>query len=41
MTAALLPLPWLKFVICVAPIGLAGLVLTRYGDVIAHLTVGQ
>lgn len=37
MTAALL-LPWLKFVICVALIGVAGPVLTRYGDIIAHLT---
>ncbi|MGN6581499.1 MAG: sodium:calcium antiporter [Bordetella sp.] len=31
-------LPWLKFVICVAMIGLAGPVLTRYADTIAHLT---
>lgn len=31
-------LPWLKFVICVAMIGLAGPVLTRYADTIAQLT---
>lgn len=31
-------LPWLKFAACVAAIGLAGPMLTRYGDVIAQLT---
>ncbi len=31
-------LPWLKFALCVALIGLAGPVLTRYGDIIARLT---
>ena len=36
MTAILLP--WLKFAICVLLIGVAGPVLTRYGDVIARLT---
>lgn len=36
MTATLLP--WLKFAVCVAMIGLAGPVLTRNGDVIARLT---
>jgi cation:H+ antiporter len=36
MTAALLP--WLKFAICVLLVGVAGPVLTRYGDVIARLT---
>ncbi|WP_137042774.1 sodium:calcium antiporter [Pseudolabrys sp. FHR47] len=36
MTALLLP--WLKFVLCVAAIGFAGPMLTRYGDVIAQLT---
>lgn len=30
--------PWLKFAVCAALIGLAGPVLTRYGDVIARLT---
>jgi cation:H+ antiporter len=30
--------PWLEFAICVALIGLAGPVLTQYGDVIARLT---
>ncbi|OYX75596.1 MAG: cation transporter [Rhizobiales bacterium 32-66-11] len=36
MTATLLP--WLKFAVCAALIGLAGPALTRYGDVIARLT---
>jgi cation:H+ antiporter len=36
MTAALLP--WLKFAVCAGLIGVAGPVLTRYGDVIARLT---
>jgi cation:H+ antiporter len=36
MTATLLP--WLKFALCVALIGLAGPVLTQYGDIIARLT---
>jgi len=36
MTATLLP--WLKFAVCTALIGLAGPALTRYGDVIARLT---
>jgi cation:H+ antiporter len=36
MTATLLP--WLEFAICVLLIGLAGPVLTRYGDVISRLT---
>jgi cation:H+ antiporter len=36
MTATLLP--WLKFAVCTGLIGLAGPVLTRYGDVIARLT---
>jgi cation:H+ antiporter len=36
MTAMLLP--WLKFAICVVLIGLAGPVLTQYGDIIARLT---
>jgi cation:H+ antiporter len=36
MTAVLLP--WLKLAICAAAIGLAGPLLTRYGDVIARLT---
>lgn len=31
-------LPWLKFAICVALIGLAGPALTRNGDIIARLT---
>jgi cation:H+ antiporter len=31
-------LPWLKFAVCAALIGVAGPVLTRYGDVIARLT---
>lgn len=31
-------LPWLKFAACVAAIGVAGPMLTRYGDVIAQLT---
>ena len=31
-------LPWLKFALCVALIGVAGPLLTRYGDVIARLT---
>ncbi len=30
--------PWLEFAICVALIGLAGPVLTQYGDLIARLT---
>lgn len=36
MTTVLMP--WLKFAICAAAIGLAGPVLTHYGDVIARLT---
>jgi cation:H+ antiporter len=36
MTAALLP--WLEFALCATLIGLAGPVLTHYGDVIARLT---
>jgi cation:H+ antiporter len=36
MTATILP--WLKFAACAALIGLAGPVLTYYGDVIARLT---
>jgi cation:H+ antiporter len=36
MTATLLP--WLKFALCVALIGLAGPALTRNGDIIARLT---
>lgn len=36
MTAALLP--WLKFALCTALIGLAGPALTHHGDVIARLT---
>jgi len=36
MTAILLP--WLKFAACAALIGLAGPVLTYYGDIIARLT---
>jgi cation:H+ antiporter len=36
VTAAIIP--WLKFALCVALIGMAGPVLTRYGDVIARLT---
>jgi cation:H+ antiporter len=36
MTAVLLP--WLKFALCAAMIGLAGPVLIRYGDIIARLT---
>jgi cation:H+ antiporter len=36
MTATLLP--WLKFAVCAALIGVAGPALTRYGDVIARLT---
>ena len=36
MTALLLP--WLKFAVCAALIGMAGPVLTHYGDVIARLT---
>jgi cation:H+ antiporter len=36
MTAILLP--WLKFAFCVLLIGLAGPVLTQYGDIIARLT---
>jgi cation:H+ antiporter len=36
MTAVLIP--WLKFAACVAMIGLAGPLLTYYGDVIARLT---
>ncbi|MDA9467016.1 sodium:calcium antiporter [Bradyrhizobium sp. CCBAU 53415] len=35
MTAAL---PWLEFALCAIAIGLAGPVLTQYGDVIARLT---
>lgn len=31
-------LPWLKFAVCAALIGLAGQVLTRYADTIARLT---
>lgn len=30
--------PWLKFAVCAALIGLAGPVLTHYGDIIARLT---
>jgi cation:H+ antiporter len=30
--------PWLEFALCVALIGLAGPVLTQYGDIIARLT---
>lgn len=36
MTAMILP--WLKFALCVLPIGLAGPELTRYGEIIARLT---
>jgi cation:H+ antiporter len=36
MTATLLP--WLKFAVCAALIGVAGPVLTQYGDIIARLT---
>ncbi|HVZ50999.1 MAG TPA: hypothetical protein VG986_03470 [Pseudolabrys sp.] len=36
MTATLLP--WLKFAVCTALIGLAGPALTRYSDIIARLT---
>jgi len=36
MTATLLP--WLKFAVCVVLIGMAGPVLTQYGDIIARLT---
>jgi cation:H+ antiporter len=36
MTAVMLP--WLKFAICAGMIGLAGPVLTQYGDIIAGLT---
>jgi cation:H+ antiporter len=36
MTAMLLP--WLKFAFCVLLIGLAGPVLTQYGDIISRLT---
>src|SRR3972149_1556426 len=36
MTATLLP--WLKLMACAALIGIAGPVLTRYGDMIARLT---
>ena len=36
MTATLVP--WLKFAACAALIGMAGPVLTHYGDVIARLT---
>ena len=36
MTATLLP--WLKFAACAALIGMAGPVLTHYGDVIARQT---
>jgi cation:H+ antiporter len=36
VSAALLP--WLKFALCAALIGMAGPVLTQYGDVIARLT---
>jgi cation:H+ antiporter len=36
MTAVLLP--WLKFAVCAALIGMAGPVLTHYGDIIARLT---
>jgi len=31
-------LPWLKFAVCAALIGMAGPVLTQYGDIIARLT---
>ena len=36
MTAVILP--WLKFAVCAALIGVAGPVLTRYADIIARLT---
>jgi len=36
MTATLLP--WLKFAVCAALIGMAGPVLAQYGDIIARLT---
>jgi cation:H+ antiporter len=36
MSAAVVP--WLEFVICAALIGIAGSVLTRYGEIIARLT---
>jgi cation:H+ antiporter len=36
MTATILP--WLKFAICAALIGIAGPALTHYGDIIARLT---
>jgi cation:H+ antiporter len=36
MTSTLLP--WLKFAVCAAMIGVAGPLLSRYGDVIARLT---
>ncbi|HZD90393.1 MAG TPA: hypothetical protein VE224_09865, partial [Pseudolabrys sp.] len=36
MTAMLLP--WLELLACAALIGLAGPVLTQYGDIIARLT---
>lgn len=36
MTAMILP--WLKFAVCAALIGVAGPILTRYGDIIARLT---
>ena len=36
MTAALVP--WLKFALCVVLIGLAGPVLTQYGEIISRLT---
>lgn len=36
MTALLLP--WLKFAVCAALIGIAGPVLSHYGDIIARLT---
>src|SRR5512139_2765549 len=36
MTAVILP--WLKFALCAALIGIAGPVLTRYADIIARLT---
>ncbi|WP_283818268.1 hypothetical protein [Bradyrhizobium guangxiense] len=35
MTTAL---PWLEFAVCAIAIGLAGPVLTQYGDLIARLT---
>jgi cation:H+ antiporter len=36
MTVAIMP--WLKLLVCAAMIGVAGPVLTHYGDIIARLT---